>query len=162
MSIKDRPGLDTLADCLLIFKSSLADQSTINYSNITIMGCILPLLSAGLLAFASITSSAHTGSAQTETSKKCIDLEISVPVKADQWRYDQPRIDSNIDAMDWTVNVTTHGAPNFTERHIGDKKHHIEEIFTISAKLCIPSRKSSKSNILQIASPGQAFDKRYA
>ncbi|KAK0387646.1 hypothetical protein NLU13_3891 [Sarocladium strictum] len=106
------------------------------------MGCILPLLSAGLLAFASITSSAHTGSAQTATSKKCIDLEISVPVKADQWRYDQPRIDSNIDAMDWT-------------------KHHIEEIFTISAKLCIPSRKSSKSNILQIASPGQAFDKRY-
>jgi hypothetical protein len=118
------------------------------------------LLAVGLLALARTASTAPAEPSKTTTAKQCIDLEVSVPVEAYQWRYDQPHVDSNIDAMDWTVNVTTHSALNFTERHNGENKIHIKKTFKISAKLCVPSHKNTKSSILHIASPGQAFDKR--
>lgn len=124
------------------------------------MSRVLSLLSFGLLAIAPIASGAPSGPTKTTPKKNCIDLEVSVPVEAYQWRYDQPRADSNIDAMDWHVNVTTPSAPPFSERRIGDAKQRIKETFNVSAKLCVPPEKTEKSSILQIASPGQAFDKR--
>lgn len=118
---------------------------------------MLPLLSIGLLVLAPAASSISAVSRGETIIKQCIDLEVPVPVVADQWLYDQPRVDSNIDAMDWTVNVTTHGML-FSQRHTG--KNRIDQVFKISAQLCIPSQKSSKASILQIATPGQGFDKR--
>ena len=121
------------------------------------MSRILPLLSIGLLVLAPTASSIPAVSRGEMTIKQCIDLEVPVSIEADQWLYDQPRVDSNIDAMDWTVNVTTHGV-KFSKYHMG--KNHIDQPFKISAQLCIPSQKSNKSSILQIATPGQGFDKR--
>ncbi len=76
---------------------------------------------------------------------------------ATNYHYDQPRVDSNIDAMDWTVNVTTWSSSNFTARRTG--RVDINKIFNIGAQLCVPSQKTGKAGILQIATPGLGFGK---
>jgi hypothetical protein len=81
-------------------------------------------------------------------------------VVATNYHYDQPRVDSSIDAMDWTVNVTTWSSSNFTTRITG--RVDINKTYDIGAQLCVPSRKTSKAGILQIATPGLGFGKELA
>lgn len=69
-----------------------------------------------------------------------------------------PRVDSSIDAIDWTVNVTTWSTKSAKDRVIG--KVDINCTFTINAQLCFPPQMGAKSDILQIATPGNGFDKR--
>lgn len=123
------------------------------------MGGILPLVSFGALALASTAASTPTGSATTTTTttKLCVQLQIPIPVMATNYHYDQPLVDSNIDAMDWTVNVTTWSSSNFTARIT--KRVDVNKIFNIGAQLCVPSQKTSKAGILQIATPGLGFGK---
>ncbi|KAK0756321.1 hypothetical protein N5P37_011236 [Trichoderma harzianum] len=123
------------------------------------MGGILPLVSFGALVLASTTASTPTGSATTTTTKLCVQLQIPVHVVATNYHYDQPRVDSSIDAIDWTVNVTTWSSSNFTERIT--ERVDVNKTFNIGAQLCVPSRKTSKAGILQIATPGLGFGKEY-
>ncbi|PTB42739.1 hypothetical protein M441DRAFT_191712 [Trichoderma asperellum CBS 433.97] len=123
------------------------------------MGGILPLVSLGALFLASTTASAPTDSATASATKLCVQLQIPVPVVATNYHYDQPQVDSSIDAMDWTVNVTTWSSSNFTARITG--RVDINKTFEIGAQLCVPSQKTSKAGILQITTPGLGFGREY-
>ncbi|KAL7925177.1 Alpha/Beta hydrolase protein [Trichoderma austrokoningii] len=116
------------------------------------MSSILPLVSFGALALASAIPSASI-------TKLCVQLQIPVHVVATNYHYDQPRVDSSIDAMDWTVNVTTWSGSNFTARIT--ERVDIKKTYDIGAQLCVPSKKTSKAGILQIATPGLGFGKEY-
>ncbi|KAL2177339.1 uncharacterized protein P884DRAFT_299750 [Thermothelomyces heterothallicus CBS 202.75] len=70
-----------------------------------------------------------------------------------------PRVDSSIDAIDWTGNVTTWSTPDAAARTIGPV--HINSPFRVGAQLCVSSKKGPKAEILQIATHGVGFDKRY-
>jgi hypothetical protein len=109
----------------------------------------------GLVLFAPIVTGAP---ADTSPIKQCIQLDVPVPVRATNLQYDMPRVDSSIDAIDWTVNVTTWSTKSAKDRVIG--KVDINCTFTINAQLCFPPQMGAKSDILQIATPGNGFDKR--
>lgn len=94
----------------------------------------------------------------TTNTKLCVELEVPVPINATNQLFDQPRVDSTIDAIDWTVWVSTRTTPPARDRVIGNKT--ISDTFKINAQLCVPSDKGPKADILQIATPGLGFDKR--
>lgn len=85
-------------------------------------------------------------------------MEVPLPINATNYFYDLPRVDSNIDVVDWIWDVTTwsHGDVSST-RVTG--VNPVNTTFTISAKLCVPPH-GEKSDILQIATHGIGFDKR--
>lgn len=89
----------------------------------------------------------------------CIDLSIPITVSANNAVYDTPRIDSNIDVADWMWDTYTWSHANLTSRVNGTI--HVKETFNISGKLCVP-HKGRKADILQIATHGIAFDKRFS
>ena len=80
---------------------------------------------------------------------------MSVDTTTTKWL--QPRVDSNIDAVDWVNYMTTWTSPNLTERMLGDIT--VKQTFKINGQLCVPP-KGAKSEILQLATPGVGFDKR--
>ncbi len=117
----------------------------------------LHVVSLGALALAPMVVGA-LGS--TTTTKQCVQLEVSIPVVATNYHYTMPRVDSSIDAIDWTLNVTTWSTPNATVRITNPVP--VNRTFSVSAQLCVPSQRSTKSNILQIAAHGNGFDRRSA
>ncbi|KAL2193162.1 hypothetical protein P885DRAFT_45836 [Corynascus similis CBS 632.67] len=112
------------------------------------------LVLLGALVLAQIVAATTSGAAIT--FKQCVQLEVPVPVVAINQNYSMPRVDSNIDTIDWTVNFTTWS----TTPHIFNSVN-INNTFTISAQLCVPSQKGPKADILQIATDGLGFDKIY-
>lgn len=112
------------------------------------------LVLLGALVLAQIVAATTSGAAIT--FKQCVQLEVPVPVVAINQNYSMPRVDSNIDAIDWTVNFTTWS----TTPHIFNSVN-INNTFTISAQLCVPSQKGPKADILQIATHGLGFDKMW-
>lgn len=111
------------------------------------------VLLSGVLALSQIVASALA-----PATKQCVQLEVPVPVIATNRHYSMPRVDSNIDAIDWTVNVTTWSEPSAEDRSM--RLLPINSTFKISAQLCVPLQRGAKANILQIATPGLGFDKR--
>ena len=122
------------------------------------MSGTLALVSAALLALTQTASSAPVETSNATSAKLCVQLQIPVTVDAHQFSYDQPQVDSTIDAIEWTVNVTTYGHSNWTLRETG--MVHVTQTFNVSGELCVPSTNTSKSDILQIATAGQGFDRR--
>ncbi|KAM7190805.1 Alpha/Beta hydrolase fold [Naviculisporaceae sp. PSN 640] len=108
----------------------------------------------GLLAF-----TAATTAFAAPTTKSCIELLVPVPVKATNIEYNIPRVDSTIDEVNWAINVTTWSSSNYTERII--RNITIDQAFNIHTKLCVPTKTTAKSSILQILTAGNGFDKRY-
>ncbi|RYP12483.1 hypothetical protein DL765_007282 [Monosporascus sp. GIB2] len=92
-------------------------------------------------------------------SKQCVQLEVPVPVVATNNHYTMPRVDNNIDAVQWALNFSVWTAPDPTERNTGPLP--INRTFNISAQLCVPSTEADKADILQIAVQGNGWDKRY-
>ncbi|PSR80258.1 hypothetical protein BD289DRAFT_485091 [Coniella lustricola] len=78
---------------------------------------------------------------------------------ATNYHFTQPQIDSNIDATDWTIFVTALSPPNATSRLVGPVP--VNQLFTVNAQLCLLSENAEKRNILQIATHGNAWDRRY-
>ncbi|KAL4799712.1 Alpha/Beta hydrolase protein [Aspergillus venezuelensis] len=97
-------------------------------------------------------------SPSTPNTRPCKDLTLSLPITATNSLYDIPRVDNTIDAVDFVWNLDTWSSPKPADRIRGDI--HINETFTISAMLCVPED-SEKRGILQIATHGFGFDKRY-
>jgi hypothetical protein len=116
------------------------------------------LISLGILALTRVVSGDPGRATTTSNFKHCVQLEVPVPVIATNYHYAMPRVDSNIDAIDWTVNVTTWSSPSASERVTGPVP--VNRTFSISAQLCVPSRKGTKADVLQIATHGLGFDKR--
>ncbi|KAJ0423530.1 Alpha/Beta hydrolase protein [Aspergillus carlsbadensis] len=121
------------------------------------MASLIPFATA-LLALSNTASAAPSNNASR--GRSCVTFDIAVPVSAENSIYDTPRVDNNIDAVDWIWDLETWTSPNITERIKGVKE--IEDTFSINAQLCIPKDKNAaKSGILQIATHGFAFDKQY-
>lgn len=78
-------------------------------------------------------------------------------MKATNFVYQTLRVDSNIDAVEWTLDLDTWSSPNATARILGELP--VEDDFVISAQLCVPDAGGNKADILQIASHGVGFDK---
>lgn len=90
-------------------------------------------------------------------SKQCVQFEVPLLVTANNSRFDLPRVDNNIDAVDWVWDLTTWSHMSENGRITGVIP--VNDTFTISAQLCIPSQ-GKKAEILQIATHGVGFDKR--
>lgn len=121
---------------------------------------VLSLVSFGFLALASTVASAPAASdsaGSATPAKYCVHLQLPVHVVTTTTHFNQPQVDSNHDAIDWTVKTTTWNF-NWTAQVNGTKP--IDKTFVINAQLCVPSQKNEKSSILQIATAGQGFDKR--
>jgi hypothetical protein len=93
----------------------------------------------------------------TTNSRSCVQLEVPVSVDTTAIKWLQPRVDSNVDAVEWVTDMTTWTSPNITERMIGTII--VKDTFKINGQLCVPS-KGAKSDILQLATHGVGFDKR--
>ncbi|SPQ25745.1 5462d2cc-03d4-4597-83d1-91a8153b4de2 [Thermothielavioides terrestris] len=113
-----------------------------------------------IVSFSALLALSQAGSSAAATvTKQCVQLEVPVPVVATNRRYSMPRVESTIDAIDWTVTVTTWSTPSAMDRVTG--LYPVNSTFRINAQLCVPPRNGAKSDILQIATPGLGFDKRY-
>jgi hypothetical protein len=118
------------------------------------MASLIPFATA-LLALTNTASAAPSNN----RGRSCVTFDIAVPVTAENSIYETPRVDNNIDAVDWIWDLETWTSPNITERIKGVKK--IQDTFSINAQLCVPKdKKADKSGILQIATHGFAFDKQ--
>jgi pimeloyl-ACP methyl ester carboxylesterase len=95
----------------------------------------------------------------TRATKQCVQLETALQITANNSRFQTLRVDSNIDVVDWVWDTDTWSHPNTTARITGVLPVH--DTFAISAQLCVPNG-GSKAHILQIATHGSGFDKRYA
>ncbi|KAL8388906.1 hypothetical protein RB599_010190 [Gaeumannomyces hyphopodioides] len=107
-----------------------------------------------------VASSVAMAVRATTPSKNCVQFEVSIPVVATNKHYSMPRVDNNIDFVDWSLNFSIRTAPkNNADRILYDVP--INRPFRISAQLCVPTQETDKADILQIAVNGNAFDKRY-
>lgn len=125
------------------------------------MAKIAHLVPLGFLAFTSVV--AAPGSAievRHGVGKDCVELEVPVLVVATDNEYNIPRVDNNIEAADWSVNVTTWSLLVDPRARIV-RPVPINATFKINAKLCVPNQRGPRSDILQIATQGNGFDKRY-
>ncbi|KAL2166304.1 hypothetical protein VTG60DRAFT_2963 [Thermothelomyces hinnuleus] len=113
-----------------------------------------------MIAALLVASAFREGRASPTTTepRPCIQLEIPVGIDTTATKWLQLRVDSNIDAVDWVADLTTRTSPNLTERMIGEVR--IKDTFKIPDQLCVPPR-GTKWDILQIATHGIGFDKRY-
>ncbi|KAB5566255.1 hypothetical protein GE09DRAFT_1106058 [Coniochaeta sp. 2T2.1] len=103
---------------------------------------------------------ATKGSRATPTpdtkSRQCVQLEV--PIKLSSFTtttWNQPRVDSSIDAVDWVDWMTTWTTPE----NKASGKTTINQTFKINGQLCVPT-KGTKSDIVQLATHGVGFDKR--
>lgn len=73
-------------------------------------------------------------------SKQFVQLEVPLLVTANNSEFDLPRVDSNIDAVDWVWDLPTwsHGGENGRVTGVIP----VNETFTISAQLCVPPQGS--------------------
>lgn len=94
------------------------------------------------------------------TSRPCIELDLSIAIKTNTSIYDIPRVNNNIDAVDFIWDVERWTAPAPADRVIGTRA--VDETFSISAQLCVPQDGAEKKDILQIATHGFGFEKRYS
>lgn len=90
--------------------------------------------------------------------RPCVQLEVPVTVNTKATHWLQNKVDSTVDAVDWVDDMTTWSSPNTTSRVLGQIT--VKETFKISGQLCVPA-KGSRSDILQLATHGIGFDKRY-
>ncbi|KAL2866202.1 alpha/beta hydrolase [Aspergillus lucknowensis] len=115
-------------------------------------------LAAALLA---LTTSSTAAPSHSHRNRACIDLDLEVSVTANNSIYDVPRVDNNIDAVDWIWDMEAWTAPSVADRIKGVRR--VDDTFAISAQLCVPgsSDGSDRGRILQIATHGFGFDKTY-
>ncbi|KAG6364144.1 hypothetical protein INS49_005742 [Diaporthe citri] len=107
-----------------------------------------------------LARAAAATSARSAAAKQCVQLQVPVPVIANNSHYEMPRVDSSIDAIGWELNVTAWSAPSFLDRNTGPVS--VDQTFNISAQLCVPSAEGGpKAGFLQIATQGLGWDKRY-
>lgn len=113
------------------------------------MASLLLALAVGLLATSSKAAPSHA-------HRSCINLNLSVPVTANNSIYDITRVDKNLDLPEFVWDLERWTAPPLPDRIKG--VYTVTQNFTINAQLCMPE-KSDKENILQIATHGFGFEK---
>ncbi|KAF5667456.1 alpha beta-hydrolase [Fusarium heterosporum] len=109
-------------------------------------------LPISLLGFSALASTIATPTGHT---RNCVELQVPVTVTANNTRYNSFQVNSNIDVVDWIWDISTWSHANRTSDTI-----QVHGTYSINAQLCIPSQ-GKRSDILQIATHGFGFDKRY-
>ncbi|CAI6339840.1 unnamed protein product [Periconia digitata] len=99
---------------------------------------------------------AAAGIANVAATKQCVEFELPISVDTTNEHYNIRRVDNDVDAVQWALDSSIW---NQTFGKIIDHVN-ITTTYNISAELCVPSEKSDKSDILQIAVHGNAWDKR--
>ncbi|KIW65399.1 hypothetical protein PV04_07662 [Phialophora macrospora] len=120
------------------------------------MNTILELLTIGVFLLSPASAAPYQTTAQS--SRPCVQLQVPVEVTANNSDYAIPRVDSNIDAVDLVLDTSTRSRQDMAAPLPGVLP--IKQTFSISAQLCVPQG-GSKSDILQVATHGLGFDKRY-
>jgi hypothetical protein len=92
----------------------------------------------------------------TGLAKNCVQLQIPVTASANNTRYNSVKVESNIDLVDYVWDTSTWSHANRSAEALP-----VHGTYSINAQLCIPGD-GKKSDILQIATHGFGFDKRYA
>lgn len=91
----------------------------------------------------------------TGHAKNCVQLQIPVTASANNTRYNSVKVESNIDLVDFVWDTST-----WSHANRSTQVHPVHGTYSISAQLCIPPD-GTKSDVLQIATHGLGFDKRY-
>jgi hypothetical protein len=110
-----------------------------------------------LLVLAALTAKPALGTpTANHKTRQCVQLEVPVTLSSFQTtRYNQPRVDSSVDAVDWVDWMTTWTTPmNKTAGKVA-----VNDTFKINGQLCVPVN-GPKSDIIQVATHGVGFDKR--
>jgi hypothetical protein len=90
-----------------------------------------------------------------DAAKQCFQLELPIPVVATNEHYNIRRVDNDIDSVQWALDSSV-----WNQNSTGTTGLNIAKTYDINAELCIPTQKTDKSDILQIAVHGNAWDKR--
>ncbi|MCJ1455668.1 hypothetical protein MMC28_006024 [Mycoblastus sanguinarius] len=91
-------------------------------------------------------------------NRPCVEFNLPVSATAQNAEYDIIRVQNDIDATAFTVDLDTWSSPTPGQRLL--QNITVSDTFDISVQLCVPPN-GMKNNHLQIASHGVAFDKRY-
>ena len=106
---------------------------------------------------------AHTGQASPTpgSDRTCIQFDLPVTVTSQNALYGTPNIVSNIDVVEFALYSDTWSTLPAAQRIV--QNITVSGTYSISAQFCTPKTKSNanKSEILQIATHGWAFDKRH-
>ncbi|RDW65108.1 hypothetical protein BP6252_10759 [Coleophoma cylindrospora] len=90
----------------------------------------------------------------------CATWTLPVAATAENVIFDVPRVDSNIDVPNYVWYQDTWSTPDLAARTRSTL--HVDDTFGINVQLCMPTRDTyGKRQILQIATHGFGFDKRY-
>ena len=92
----------------------------------------------------------------TRDSRNCVQLKLPVQITAHNAIYDLVNVTDDVTAADFTVTFGTHNDNPYKIL----KNITISETYNIGAQLCTPTN-GAKKDILQIATHGLGFDKRY-
>lgn len=92
----------------------------------------------------------------TLATRSCVQLEIPLNVSLNTTKWLQPRVDNNVDAVDWADNMSTWSSPK--NRAIGNVQ--VSGTYKIAGQLCVPDQ-GAHSDILQVATHGVGFDSRF-
>jgi hypothetical protein len=96
--------------------------------------------------------------AATPLPPKCHSFYLDVPITAKSWTLNVSRVDSDIDAVNFALNLDRWSGPNATELVLASKDS--QATYTTYAELCFPTEGKDKK-ALQILTHGAFFDHRY-
>ncbi|KAF4340449.1 alpha beta-hydrolase [Fusarium beomiforme] len=88
-------------------------------------------------------------------AKNCVQLQVPITTSANNTRYNSVKVENNIDLIDFVWDTSTWSHANRSAEVLP-----VHGTYSISAQLCIPPG-GKKQDILQIATHGLGFDKRY-
>jgi len=91
----------------------------------------------------------------------CAQFMVPVSPSADNYIFKDPvRVDSNIDAVHyaWDYDTWSHG--RYNQSRIAST-NHVKGTYNISVQMCVPSEAQGTGEILQIATHGLLFNKKY-
>jgi hypothetical protein len=88
----------------------------------------------------------------------CHSFYLDVPIAAQSWTLNVSRVDNDVDAVNFALNLDQWNGPNATELVVASKD--IQATYTTYAELCFPAEGKDKK-ALQILTHGAFFDHRY-
>ncbi len=116
------------------------------------------LLTASTLAVPVKPASSHDNT-PTHPGATCATFTVPVSVSLNNSIFSGPRVDNNIDAVNFVWDADAWDHPAGPARIVGSVL--VQETYNVEAQLCVPlASAGNKREILQVATHGGAFDKR--
>jgi hypothetical protein len=100
----------------------------------------------------------HHMAVATPLRPGCHSFYLDVPITAQSWTLNVSRVDNDVDAVNFALNLDRWSGPNATELVVASKD--IQATYETYAELCFPAEGMDKK-ALQILTHGAFFDHRY-